>query len=948
MDDVCRRYVPTIRQVPKELRSLWTRCLVRTVADTVFHNSEDKWLELLMLSKCVLCNPPRSGKSHKSQRVAFTRRRLESWLAGDRVALWDSLPQYTPPRPKRASPQGDQNRRAARCIELCGEGGYSAACKALTKEPPLGHSNAVFSQLRDKHPANNPPNFSDLMGARGPAPSIEGDTVEKAIRSFHRLSGAGPSGLKPLHLQHSLEGELRDEALQHITSLVQLLASGQAPRSLAPYLAGAGLAALPKKDGSIRPVAVGDTWRRLVAKCLCKDSQRDASTYLFPFQIGVAQPLGTEVGVHTARKWAARNAADPDKVFLKVDFENAFNCVDRQTFLQECRQHFPGLSPWAEWCYMEPSLLFFGNQSFESQSGVQQGDPLGPLLFSLALQPVLARLKESHSGLDLAFAYLDDCVLAGTATAVATAFRELRDAANTIGLKIAFGRDKSLLIPSAKQNSTLDRSLFPSELEVTLDGNFDFLGSPIGDPAFCHAHTTTRVAKACKLLAALGELPDPAVALVLLRQCASFGKLVYSARVVPHTFHATALRGFDDAVRDCVESFLNAGLSDTDWSLASLSTKSSGLGLRATSKHCSAAFLASSYNCQELCRKLDASYSLGLDSPHSDASLAMADYNSAVLPEDRLDHTSDGLRQQSLSRSLDNATLQELRAVAAHQDPARAAHLELTGAPRAGTWLHASPSTDTGTRMDPLLFRTAILSWLRVPLSEADSICPLCDGIMDKYGDHALVCPCGGDRTKRHNLVRNCVYHFAASAGLHPELEKPGLLQPRPFVGPTPENGIMQDNPGARRPADVYLPRWRRGTPIALDFAITSGLRDIPASIQDAASCLTAYEDFKKNHLDTARICSAEGISFAPVIIEALGGACGPTATKIFAELAKAKAVIAGEPPDRVLTQLHQNLGIILHRENARARLKRLATPTSGTGAVLAAATVLQSAAAAA
>ena len=28
--------------------------------------------------------------------------------------------------------------------------------------------------------------------------------------------------------------------------------------------------------------------------------------------------------------------------------------------------------------------------------------------------------------------------------------------------------------------------------------------------------------------------------------------------------------------------------------------------------------------------------------------------------------------------------------------------------------------------------------------------------------------------------LRNYTYHYAASAGLHPELERPGLLQPRP------------------------------------------------------------------------------------------------------------------------------------------------------------------------
>lgn len=83
--------------------------------------------------------------------------------------------------------------------------------------------------------------------------------------SFHRLSGAGPSGLKLLHLHPALVEELCDDVINHLTALVQLLARGQAPRTVAPFLAVATLSALPKKDGSIRPIAIGETPRRLVA-----------------------------------------------------------------------------------------------------------------------------------------------------------------------------------------------------------------------------------------------------------------------------------------------------------------------------------------------------------------------------------------------------------------------------------------------------------------------------------------------------------------------------------------------------------------------------------------------------------------------------------------------------------------------------------------------------------
>ena len=153
---------------------------------------------------------------------------------------------------------------------------------------------------------------------------------------------------------------MRDELVEHTTSLVALLTRGEALRQVAPFRAGASLAALPKKDGGVRPIAVGETLRRPSAKFLCSTHQETARNLLFPLQIGVAQPLGTEVGYQTARQWCERNKNCPSAVFLKADFANAFNTVSRQAFLTQCKQHCPGLLPWVEWCYAEPTNLLFG------------------------------------------------------------------------------------------------------------------------------------------------------------------------------------------------------------------------------------------------------------------------------------------------------------------------------------------------------------------------------------------------------------------------------------------------------------------------------------------------------------------------------------------------------------------------------------------------------------
>ena len=217
---------------------------------------------------------------------------------------------------------------------------------------------------------------------------------------------------------------------------------------------------------------------------------------------------------------------------------------------------------------------------------------------------------------------------------------------------------------------------------------------------------------------------------------------------------------------------------------------------------------------------------------------------------------------------------------------------------------------------------------LRVPLFASEFHCPCCNGIVDRFGDHCISCEGGGDRTRRHNMVRNETFHFATSAGQSPELEKPGLLRLRPADGTLSEDGHRDhggSSPEHRRPADVYLPRWHQGTPAALDFAVTSGLRPelITASAQDGSAAATIYEDMKSAHLETFRHCRAEGIRFIPIVMEASGGGWGPQAHLVWAELAKCKSIVTGEPEATTASQLLQNLSCILHHENARAIMRR-------------------------
>ena len=137
----------------------------------------------------------------------------------------------------------------------------------------------------------------------------------------------------------------------------------------------------------------------------------DGGQNIPPVQLGVGVPRGPEILALAMRLALERH---PEWVALKLDFRNAFNRVNRAAMLRAVRDRLPHLLPWVLWCYRTPSHLRFGDLApLLSAEGVQQGDPLGPLLFALTVQPLIERLA-GIEGLDLVQFFLDDGALCGT------------------------------------------------------------------------------------------------------------------------------------------------------------------------------------------------------------------------------------------------------------------------------------------------------------------------------------------------------------------------------------------------------------------------------------------------------------------------------------------------------------------------------------------------------
>ena len=84
-------------------------------------------------------------------------------------------------------------------------------------------------------------------------------------------------------------------------------------------LTAARLVGVPKPSGGLRPIAVGDTFRRLAAKCSLKYVQDTTKECLSPEQVGVAVSNAAESVARHVRLWLQQASAG--HVVLQVDIK---------------------------------------------------------------------------------------------------------------------------------------------------------------------------------------------------------------------------------------------------------------------------------------------------------------------------------------------------------------------------------------------------------------------------------------------------------------------------------------------------------------------------------------------------------------------------------------------------------------------------------------------------
>ena len=243
--------------------------------------------------------------------------------------------------------------------------------------------------------------------------------------------------------------------------------------------------------------------------------------------------------------------------------------------------------------YEKPSYLFYDSSYvINSQEGVQQGDPLGPLLFCLSIHSIVQQLPAQ---LFRVF-YLDDGTVGGEVREVQQALFSIEQLASEVGLTL--NQSKSEVICQSDSQRGEVMSLFPEVKVIGLD-NAQLLGAPIGNIISIDSSVTSKVEKLNLLGSRLGLLYRQD-ALLLIRNSLAIPKLVYTRRTAP-CFVSQSLGNFDMSLRALLSSVLDFNLSsESIWLQATLPIGWGGLGIRTATQLASSAFLASAAGCRQL------------------------------------------------------------------------------------------------------------------------------------------------------------------------------------------------------------------------------------------------------------------------------------------------------------------------------------------------------------
>ena len=563
---------PSWRKVAREATGDWRRviaqCVTTFVAAVGTPAEGCAIVELLGAVKHLL---PVSRSDRRRDEAKAQVHRLRHPVPVASVLAWNAAPRQGQPRAN----EDNDLWRLRRADELASMGALRKATQTLlSKESLLDSSDADVQQtLRGLHPGASgiPPE----LPAEWSGPTISPRMVKDAIRN--RLPRGSAPGVDGWTTEHLLA--LIDDAfvMRGISMVIQRICDGSLSGPAKDVLTAARLLAFPKPNGKVRPIAIQSIWLRLAEQVALAAVHDSPAEILSKTQFGVGR--GTESAIRLIRK----GLSGVNDALLQLDMVNAFNTVRRDAVVKEVYGSAALKPLWGvvNLCYGSCSKLRLfdknGGMAAEllSQEGVRQGSVLGPLLFSMAIDPVLRRMEVA----DITHAaYLDDIALVLPKVSVKAVFEELVTELGEVGLRFNLGVDKTQVLCRDDGSAPMDMG------PVHVRHDFvRFLGSPIGfDEAKMAEYASKVAAEHTRMFELLpGLLPVNARKIM---EVGGASRMVHLLRTTPPGITEEAAADFDTLMHKSLATTLGLdpgeNLSDESVLLAGQPLRLGGLGVR--------------------------------------------------------------------------------------------------------------------------------------------------------------------------------------------------------------------------------------------------------------------------------------------------------------------------------------------------------------------------------
>ena len=169
-----------------------------------------------------------------------------------------------------------------------------------------------------------------------------------------------------------------------------------------------GVITLLKKDGQhvgeglddYWPITLLNTELKILARVLANRLQRVISDLIGPKQTFAVKERSIQDNLHLIREVLEGIEDDTEAVLISLDQSKAFDRVDHRFLatVLETTGFKPEFHRWISMMYHNPQAVVQVNgrrsEVFAIERSVRQGCPLSPLLYVLALEPLLRRLRD--------------------------------------------------------------------------------------------------------------------------------------------------------------------------------------------------------------------------------------------------------------------------------------------------------------------------------------------------------------------------------------------------------------------------------------------------------------------------------------------------------------------------------------------------------------------------